>query len=57
MSEQMKKMTEQLCSVPPAKYDDLRVLFLNCTLSRNPIMSHTEGLIHVADGVFKAAGV
>ncbi len=41
---------------PPAKYDDLRALFLNCTLKpsdgENP--SHTERLIHVAAGVMRA---
>ena len=57
MSEQLDKITEHLCSVPPAKYDDLQVLFLNCTLSRNPIMSHTEGLIRVAQGIFESANV
>ncbi|MEM0913183.1 MAG: NAD(P)H-dependent oxidoreductase [Planctomycetota bacterium] len=57
MSDQLEKVTQQLCSVPPAAYDDLSVLFLNCTLSRSPIMSHTEGLIKVAQGIFERAGV
>ena len=34
---------------PPAKYDDLKVLFLNCTLKRMPILSHMESLIKVAE--------
>jgi multimeric flavodoxin WrbA len=57
MTEQLRSLTEQHASEPPAKYDDLSVLFLNCTLSRTPVMSHTEGLIRVAQGIFEANGV
>ena len=39
---------------PPARYDDLRALFLNCTLKRSGEDSHTERLIHVAAGVMRA---
>jgi len=41
-------------SPPPAKYDDLRAMFLNCTLKRSGEVSHTERLIHVAAGVMRA---
>ena len=57
MSNQLTKITEQHCSNPPAKYDDLKVLFLNCTLNRTPVLSHTEGLIGVAQRIFEANGV
>ena len=57
MSEQLDKMCDQLCSQSPANYEDLNVLFLNCTLSRNPIMSHTEGLIKVAERIFHTVNV
>jgi multimeric flavodoxin WrbA len=40
---------------PPAGYDDLRALFINCTLKRSGAEpSHTERLIHVAAGVMRA---
>ena len=39
---------------PPARYDDLRALFLNCTLKRSGEDSHTERLIQVAAGVMRA---
>ena len=39
---------------PPARYDDLRALFLNCTLKPTGQVSHTERLIHVAAGVMRA---
>ncbi|KAF1719588.1 flavodoxin family protein [Pseudoxanthomonas wuyuanensis] len=42
---------------PPARYDDLRALFLNCTLKRSGEESHTERLIHVAAGVMRAQSV
>jgi len=57
MTEQHNKMTEELCAHPPAKYDDLKVLFLNCTLNRTPVLSHTEGLINVAQKVYESVGV
>ncbi len=57
MSKQLNQITEQQCSNPPATYKDLKVLFLNCTLNRTPVLSHTEGLIGVAQRVFEANGV
>ncbi len=57
MSEQLSKITADQCSAPPAKYNDLKVLFLNCTLNRTPVLSHTEKLIGVAQRVFEANGV
>ncbi|MCF7223687.1 flavodoxin family protein [Marilutibacter chinensis] len=42
---------------PPARYDDLRALFLNCTLKPCGVESHTERLISVASGVMRANGV
>ncbi len=54
MSEQLNEITLNQCNNPPAKYDDLSVLFLNCTLNRTPVLSHTEGIIHVAQKVFEA---
>ncbi|MEO1129721.1 MAG: NAD(P)H-dependent oxidoreductase [Planctomycetota bacterium] len=57
MSKQLDTMTAQQCSAPPATYDDLKVLFFNCTLNRTPVLSHTEHLIGVAKKVFEANGV
>ncbi|MEM9081590.1 MAG: flavodoxin family protein, partial [Verrucomicrobiota bacterium] len=55
MSEQLEKMKAVQCgSNAPATYDDLKVLFLNCTLERTPRRSHTEGLIRVAQGIYEA---
>ncbi len=42
---------------PPARYDDLRALFLNCTLKCGNEVSHTERLIHVAAEVMRANGM
>lgn len=44
---------------PPARYDELRAVFINCTLKpgsgKEP--SHTERLVHVAAEVMRANGV
>jgi len=56
MSEQLSKMTENHGAHPPATYDDLKVLFLNCTLNRTPVLSHTEGLIKKAQAIFESVG-
>ncbi|MEO7916044.1 MAG: NAD(P)H-dependent oxidoreductase [Dokdonella sp.] len=43
---------------PPAKYNDLRALFLNCTLKRSSDgESHTDKLMQVSAGVMRANGV
>lgn len=49
--------TPDTAPAPPARYDDLRALFLNCTLKRSGESSHTDGLIHLAAGVMRANGV
>ena len=35
------------------RYDDLRALFINCTLKRSPEPSHTQGLIDVSAGIMR----
>jgi multimeric flavodoxin WrbA len=57
LSEQLGKISTALCDSAPAKYDDLSALMLNCTLTRSPHLSHTEGLLRVAEGIFSANGV
>lgn len=57
MSQQLKQITEHQCTHAPTKYDDLKALFLNCTLNRTPVLSHTEGVIKIAKTVFEANGV
>ena len=38
-------------------YDDLRALFVNCTLKRSPEPSHTRGLIDVSAHIMEKQGV
>jgi multimeric flavodoxin WrbA len=38
-------------------YDDLRALFVNCTLKRSPERSNTEGLIEVSKHILDKQGV
>ncbi|GAA1912612.1 flavodoxin family protein [Streptomyces sodiiphilus] len=41
----------------PARYDDLRALFVNCTLKPSPEKSNTQGLIDISRGVMQSQGV
>ena len=42
---------------PPARYDDLNALFINCTLKRSPELSHTGGLIDISRSIMDRHGV
>ncbi len=46
-----------MADAPPARYDDLRALVLNCTLTPSPGRSHTELLLEVPTSIFEAQGV
>ena len=48
---------QALCSSSRWDFSDLSALFLNCTLKRSPELSHTEGLIRIADEIMTANGV
>src|SRR5262245_7117025 len=39
------------------RFDDLRALFVNCTLKRSPEPSHTDGLIELSSGIMRQRGV
>ena len=39
------------------EYDDLRALFINCTLKRSPAISNTEGLIEVSRRIMEKQSV
>lgn len=41
----------------PASYDDLRALFINCTLKPSPEPSNTQGLVDRSTAIMKARGV
>jgi multimeric flavodoxin WrbA len=42
---------------PPARYDDLRAIIINCTLKRSPELSHTDGLIGITRAIMEKHGV
>jgi multimeric flavodoxin WrbA len=39
------------------RFDDLRALFINCTLKRSPEISNTEGLIRISADIMRKHGV
>ncbi|MEU4390812.1 flavodoxin family protein [Kribbella sp. NPDC023855] len=43
--------------MPATRYDDLRALFINCTLKRSPERSNTDGLIEVSRNILAKQGV
>jgi multimeric flavodoxin WrbA len=43
--------------MPETQYDDLRALFVNCTLKRSPEPSNTEGLVEVSRRIMEKHGV
>ena len=42
---------------PPASYDDLSALFINCTLKRSHELTHTGGLIDISRSIMDKHGV
>nr|MDZ8061813.1 hypothetical protein [Nostoc sp. EkiNYC01] len=54
MSQQLKTITDRQCQNAPAQYSDLKALFLNCTLNKTPVLSHTQGVINIAKAIFEA---
>jgi multimeric flavodoxin WrbA len=42
---------------PPARYDDLRALYFNCTLKKGAERSHTQGLIDRSARIMREQGV
>ena len=41
----------------PPRFDNLRALFLNCTLKRSPVSKNTDGLIELSSGIMCRRGV
>ncbi len=42
---------------PPATYDDLRAVYVNCTLKRSPEVSNTQGLMERSIALMRDRGV
>jgi len=53
----LNPLQHELCRNPPADYSDLRAIVLNCTLKPSPQLSHTEGLLRVAEEIMEANDV
>jgi multimeric flavodoxin WrbA len=47
----------QDCESSRWDFSDLKALFLNCTLKRSPVLSHTEGLIEISREIMERNGV
>lgn len=54
---QLKEMTQKHCDTNKTDFSDLKALFLNCTLKKNPEISHTEGLIQISKEIMEKNGI
>ena len=52
-----RQQTETLMTKKPARYDDLKAVFVNCTLKRSPEPSHTDTLMDAAAAIMEKQGV
>jgi multimeric flavodoxin WrbA len=50
-------MTEPISTNDEWRFDDLRALYINCTLKRSPERSHTQGLIDRSRSIMEGHGV
>ena len=48
---------DTMSTQPPAKYDDLTALILNCSLKPGRETSHTDGLLNIPKSIFEQQGV
>jgi multimeric flavodoxin WrbA len=54
---ELSEQDQRLCDEAPASYDDLRALFVNCTLKPSPEPSHTQALADRSIAIMRANGV
>ncbi|MGD1916042.1 MAG: flavodoxin family protein [Phycisphaerales bacterium] len=50
-------MADTIRDSAPARYDDLRAVFINCTLKKSPAMSHTQGLMDRSIAIMEQVGL
>ena len=50
-------LQEHLAAASPWDFSGLRALFVNCTLKRSPLTSHTDALARVPIGIMEANGM
>jgi len=53
----LNKKQLETCASSKWNFNDLKALFLNCTLKRSPEQSHTEGLINISRAILEKNGV
>jgi len=53
----LNEQQQRMCDESRWDFSDLSAVFLNCTLKRSPELSHTKGLIDIAQAIMDANGV
>ena len=54
---ELSSKQEELCRQQRWSFDDLRALFINCTLKRSPEQSNTAGLAAISMEIMRRQGV
>lgn len=57
MEIKLNTFQKKLNQENPFDFSGLKAIFLNCTLKKSPVLSHTEGLITMASTIMEANGV
>lgn len=57
MKRKLNTFQKKLNQENPFDFTGLKAIFLNCTLKKSPVLSHTEGLITMASTIMEANGV
>ena len=53
----LNEQQERWCSESKWDFSGLKALFINCTLKRSPEISHTDGLVRIAQAIMEKNGV
>jgi multimeric flavodoxin WrbA len=54
---ELSELERERCDTAPARYDDLRAVFINCTLKPSPAPSHTQALAERSIATMRRLGV
>jgi multimeric flavodoxin WrbA len=54
---ELSELDRERCDAAPVRYDDLRALFINCTLKPSPGPSHTQALADRSIAILRRLGV
>ena len=54
---ELNEKQQEMCDTSKWDFSGLSALFLNCTLKKSPVLSHTEGLINISKSIMSKNGI